>query len=179
MSSSTIPAVPFTDSYWVIPGQFLAGENPAKSADEPTITRRVQSLLRLGISVFYDLTEPGNGRNRYDHILYREAAEYSLAARYLNFPIIDFTAPAVDTVKTILNSIDESLAANKLIYVHCYAGIGRTGTIVGCYLARHGAAGQAALDKLAKLRAETSSWFARSPEDSSQVELVLNWQAGT
>lgn len=179
MNHSNNPPVPFSDTYWVIPGQFLAGENPARSGDELITIQRVQALLRSGIAVFYDLTERVNGQIRYDTILYREAAEYGLAARYLNFPIIDFTAPSVETVKAILDSVDESLANQKSVYVHCHAGIGRTGTIVGCYLARHGLTGQEALDQLKLLRADMPLWFARSPEDESQVDLVRHWKTGT
>ncbi len=28
--------------------------------------------------------------------------------------------------------------ANGAVYVHCWGGVGRTGTVVGCWLLRHG-----------------------------------------
>lgn len=34
-----------------------------------------------------------------------------------------------------------ALAAGQTVYVHCYGGIGRTGTVVGCWLVRHGLSG--------------------------------------
>ena len=35
--------------------------------------------------------------------------------------------------------------AGRRVYVHCRAGIGRTGTVIGCYLAEQGLDGPAAV----------------------------------
>jgi len=174
--SSTLPP-PLSGSYWVIPGQFLAGEHPA-AYGESAIPRRVQELLRSGISVFYDLTEPRISDRHYESILYQQAAEFDLGVRYFNFPIEDFTAPSVETVRTILDSIDQNIEEGRSIYVHCFAGIGRTGTIVGCYLARHGTTGQAVLHQIAQLRSQLPSWYRQSPEAPDQIDLVKSWKEG-
>ena len=38
----------------------------------------------------------------------------------------------------ILDDVDAALADGGAVYVHCWGGIGRTGTVVGCWLVRHG-----------------------------------------
>lgn len=170
-----MPDLPFSQSYWVIPGIFLAGEHPSRNDDFST-EKRIRALVQLGMSTFYDLTEKNEGHLRYDQILLREAEEVNRAVEYKNLPIRDFTAPSAQNVKTILDSIDQDIMSGKKIYLHCYAGVGRTGTVVGCYLVRHGLSGQAALDRIAELRREVPSWFVRSPEAQSQVDLVLHWK---
>jgi protein-tyrosine phosphatase len=37
----------------------------------------------------------------------------------------------------ILDTIDQALAEDRPVYVYCWGGHGRTGTVVGCYLRRH------------------------------------------
>ena len=34
--------------------------------------------------------------------------------------------------------IDRSISDGRAIFVHCFAGLGRTGTVVGCHLQRLG-----------------------------------------
>ena len=177
MNTNNESSSPFAESYWVIPGRFLAGEHPG-AAGEKVLQKRIQALLRTGVNIYYDLTENLDGRRNYANLLYSEAIEYEMNVEYHNFPLEDLKAPSIETVKVILNSIDQNLAAQKIIYIHCYAGIGRTGTIVGCYLARHGISGLAALNELANLRQNLPSWYHRSPEMPDQVELVTGWPEG-
>src|ERR1700722_2615115 len=50
-------ALPFTNYYWVLPGQLLAGEHPQGAT--PELTReRLAALTAAGVSCFVDLTEP-------------------------------------------------------------------------------------------------------------------------
>jgi len=170
-----LPNLPFSQSYWVIPGVFLAGEHPAAAGDH-TIKKRLDALIQAGISVFVDLTEVNH--LHYDKMLMEEAEGYVLEVAYKNFPIRDFTAPAAKTVKKVLDYLDFVIAGHKMVYVHCFGGIGRTGTIVGCYLVRHGLDGRAALAKIAELRMGLSANHMRSPEADDQVERVLNWRVG-
>ena len=57
---------------------------------------------------------------------------------YHAFDIPDGTAPDPITMDVILSWID--CGVGNRVYVHCGSGRGRTGTAVGCWLARHGVA---------------------------------------
>ena len=75
----------------------------------------------------------------------------------------------------MLDQIDGCLADGTPVYVHCWGGIGRTGTVIGCWLARNGFPGQAALDRIAELRAGTPDAYKRSPETPAQRAFVIGF----
>ena len=135
--SSTPPRRPLANSYWVLPGRLLAGEYPyGQSLAEAQ--ERLRQLLAAGIDAFVDLTQPG------------ELPEYrSLLpsnVQYLRSPISDAQVPAdVAQMRAIQSHLQAALAVGRRIYVHCRAGIGRTGTVMGCYLAEQGVDGPDAL----------------------------------
>ncbi len=168
--------IPFPNSYWVVPGQLLAGEYPG-SNDERMHTHKVQRLLALHVDVIFDLTEEGEGVP-YAPFFLQEAELLGRVVEHRRFPILDFFIPSVEEMKEILDEVDAALAANKIVYLHCMGGIGRTGTTIGCYLARHGLRGDQALEMLANLRRDVPGWYQQSPETSAQRELVLNWRPG-
>ena len=56
--------------------------------------------------------------------------------------IVDMDVPrSQQQTAGILDAIDKALEDGKNVYVHCWGGIGRTGTVVGCWLVRHGMTG--------------------------------------
>jgi len=73
----------------------------------------------------------------------------------------------------ILDAIDTALTGEQVVYVHCMGGIGRTGTVIGCYLVRHGQTGAEALQTIARLR----GGLAESPETEEQRRMVRTWRA--
>ena len=77
----------------------------------------------------------------------------------------------------ILDAVDDALSAGRGVYVHCLGGIGRTGTVVGCWLVRHGLTGEEALDQIAGWwqHVPKSRWFRQSPQTSEQWDYVLGW----
>lgn len=166
---------PIPESYWVIPGKLLAGEYPGSRFFEEHSRLRLRALLEAGVEVFIDLTQPGELPD-YAYLLNEEATRMGKTAEHFNFPIGDFSVPSPPMMKQALDAMDAALEAGKTVYVHCWAGIGRTGTTVGCYLVRHGMRGEQALERIAELRKDLPSGDSRSPESEQQVEFVLNWQ---
>ncbi|MEW5873032.1 MAG: hypothetical protein AB1894_27480 [Chloroflexota bacterium] len=167
------------DSYWVLPGCFMAGEYPC-SLDEAQARRKARWLLEMGVSFCLDLTQAGEaGLCLYAPLLYEEAAAMGRQVRHERMPVPDMTAPSVEEMKRILDALDAALAQGQVVYAHCYGGIGRTGTLVGCYLARHGMAqGEAAIARIAELRRGTPDGWKRSPETEAQRRLVTGWAIG-
>ena len=170
-------ATPYIDTYWVIKDQLLAGAYPGGS-DEEITRQKIRALLNENISCIIDLTRPEDPYFPFQSYLQEEAGEFSQKVEWFNFPIADYDAPSEAMIVKILDMIDESLAKNEKVYVHCIAGIGRTGTVVGCYLARHGLTGAEALKQLEFLRKDVASWWRRSPESEEQIDFVVKWQTG-
>jgi len=166
---------PISESYWVDPGRLLAGEYPAKFDRELT-RKRIDALLEAGFTTFIDLTKPGE-TVPYNHLLFEEAKIYELAAKHLRFPIGDFGLPTPRHMKDILDTIDASLLAGRKIYLHCWGGIGRTGTTVGCYLVRRGRTGEEALEQLAEWwqTVPKSQIHPHSPETPEQMDFIRTW----
>jgi atypical dual specificity phosphatase len=60
----------------------------------------------------------------------------------------DFTAPSFDQMDEFVNYVDRKLAEGRKILVHCYAGRGRTGTMLAAYLIHRGMAADAAIREI-------------------------------
>ena len=166
---------PIAESYWVETGQLLAGEYPGKFDQEQT-RRRLDTLIEAGFDTFIDLTKP-NEVVPYASILFEEAKMYDVKAAYHRFPISDFGLPRAEQMNTILDRVEEDLQAGHRIYLHCWGGIGRTGTTVGCYLVRQGKDAEEALDQLSAWwqGVPKSQYHPRTPETRAQVEFIRTW----
>jgi len=171
---TNLPPLPFTDSYWVVPGKLVAGEYPGVHYAENS-RKRIIALIRYGIRTIIDLTQPGDSDHPYAELLAEEASLYGVEIKRWNFPVPDFGTPPAGLMTRIMNLIETEIALGNPVYLHCLAGIGRTGTVVGCYLVNQGFSGNEALAEIANLRAKTSSWWHRSPENQDQVDFILDW----
>jgi protein-tyrosine phosphatase len=168
---------PVEDAYWVIPGRLMAGAYPARQFNETETQKRIYRLLNAGILSFVNLTGDGELPS-YESTLHEQAGLLDRPAEYHHMPVTDMGLPGAEQMREILDVIDAAIGRGKAVYVHCRAGIGRTGTVVGCYLARHGMPGAEALNTIALMRVGLPEGWMRSPETDEQVEFVLNWPVG-
>ena len=170
------PHRPISESYWVELDRLLAGEYPGRYEGEHT-RKRIDAFIEEGFNVFIDLTKPDEV-SPYSRILFEQSQAYDLEVKHYRFPIGDFGLPTPDLMKSILDTIDTELQAGKKIYLHCWGGIGRTGTTVGCYLVRHGKSGEESLRQLAAWWSEVpkSQLHPHSPETNEQREFIRKWE---
>lgn len=180
----SLGVIPFERSYVVVPGRLLAGLYPA-SDNPPEATEKLRRLLAVGVNYVVNLTEPHEanyqGVSLVDYVpeLTALAAEQGRVIVCRRFPIRDLDVPTADWMKTILDDIDGAVAAGRKTFLQCWGGIGRTSTVVGCYLARHGlAVGDEALAMIRYLRRTDAKAQAEAPETAEQKEFVRRWQVG-
>jgi len=160
---------PLPNSYWVIPRRLLAGEYPI--GDDYSDARiRLSRIREAGINSFIDLTEKGE-MPEYRHLL-------PVHTKYQRSPIADTHVPgSAQQILELLSDIRAAIEAKRCLYVHCRQGIGRTGLVIGCYLADNEGDGKLALKELNRLWAQSeraASW-PKVPQTSEQADYIRRW----
>lgn len=122
------PTKPTPNSFKVT-DNIYAGEYP-RDRDEDKSVNKMKQFERFGISHFIDLTEKGELAS------YKEFLGAGMS--HQRFPIPDVSVPtSTEDVRKLIWEIKRYIEAipDIKIYIHCWGGVGRTGTIVGCLLA--------------------------------------------
>lgn len=148
-------------------GIIYAGEYPGDKSDE-IARQKIEQMHHFGIRHFIDLTEEGELRP-YSHLL-------PAGTTYTRFPIADCGAPkSIESVQSLLLRIEELKKMDGYVYVHCWGGVGRTGTIVACYLSQNWGEPDLnlVLDALRRNFSEMpKSTYKKTPETKEQIEFI-------
>lgn len=118
---------PLYQSYQVF-DHLWAGEYPGDKGEEKA-KDKLQQMLQFGVRYFVDLTEEGE-LVPYERLLPTNATHHRCPIRDVSIPeSIDEARQIVDYILTF------SKGQYGDVYVHCWGGVGRTGTIVACVIA--------------------------------------------
>jgi protein-tyrosine phosphatase len=113
------------------PGRLICGPRPSRP-----FRAGLAALVDAGVSTIACLLD--------DHEMPAElvAAYDTSALTVLRYAIPDFGRPAdAGGLAAFVNDLLDRLRRGETIYLHCLAGIGRTGTVLACLLKTAGAAG--------------------------------------
>ena len=134
---------------WIEEGMLLACAYPRRKAS-------LDALSKRGVQVVINLHERAHGPAR--------LKPYDLAEVHL--PVRDFTAPTPEQLAQGVAEMERSIRAGKTVAVHCGGGLGRTGTLLACYLVSRGMTTVDAIAEVRRLR-------PGSIETREQVNAVL------
>ena len=93
-----------------------------------------------------------------------------LGMDYLQLAVSDMSAPTLEDVEKFVDFVEEKEKEGKAVAVHCIAGIGRTGTMLACYLVKKGKSSIQAIQEIRHKR-------PGSVETEAQEQLVINYQS--
>lgn len=155
---------PIKNSYCVIEGSVYAGEY---AGDLHNPREKMAQFEQFGITHFIDLTVDGE-LHPYEPIMPEGCVHH-------RFPIHDVSTPSsVEDVYELLKYID-SLAKevyNK-VYIHCWGGVGRTGTIVACYYEYLGESYDSAVKHLRdSFKQCPKSKYRNTPDTNEQLNFI-------
>lgn len=126
--------------HWIAPDQLAGCPMPGIVAP---LEYDLSALRDVGVTVLVNLTD-------------RELPEETLAQygiRSVQFKIEDRRAPPIMWIKMLLVQLDKLLAKGDVLAVHCLAGLGRTGTVLGAWLIKKGLTAEETLKRLRQIDA--------------------------
>jgi atypical dual specificity phosphatase len=137
---------------WLIEGEIAGMAKPASSVYD------FEFLKGEGFDAIVSLTE-----SSLSEVLIEE---FGFSVKHI--PVMDFEAPTLEQIEDFVVFAENARSEGKKLVVHCDAGIGRTGTVLACYLVSKG---YNAADAIEEVRTKRPG----SLETIEQEEVVLKF----
>lgn len=155
---------PIEHSYCVLPWKIYAGEY---AGDLKNPLEKVSRLVQFGITHFIDLTEEGELKP-YAHLLPEKCIHNRFAIKDTNVPNkCDDVRKLLAYIMNVINN------PNHKVYIHCWGGVGRTGTIVACLYEYLGEDFDMAMQHLHQSFSQCpKSQWRKSPENQVQIDFI-------
>ncbi|MEE2708442.1 MAG: GNAT family N-acetyltransferase [Gemmatimonadota bacterium] len=160
---------------WVIDGRLAGMALPSGAYGGPTgshlndLEQDLQDLQERGITAVVSLTYRPLPRN----ILLR------FGMQPLHLPVEDMTPPTSGQIHQFIAFVEQTEGG---VVVHCTAGVGRTGTMLACYLVWSGMAAEQAIDLIRQNRPgsiETADQEWAVMNFAGQVQCTPMWRGAT
>lgn len=181
------------EAYWLLPDRLMFGDRPWFT-DNPQAaeyaSKEIHYLLDRGVDCWLDVQVIQEGISPKENPFFLEEAReigrsvivqiVPLELQYVNeknYILFRYHRPNRKDIYPILDQIDQFITERRVIYVSAsYRSL--SGILAGCYLARHGQAGVAALDALQVCRATGSNGWKREPASGKARRYIRSWPAG-
>jgi len=166
--------------YPIEPGTIYGGEYPG-DRNPNFASAKIRALVELGVRTFIDLTAQADRMEPYEGFLKELEQETGTTLRRITASIPDMGVPGTrEAMAEIMDVVRESTASGPALYIHCWGGIGRTGTVVGCWLRECGHGADDALERVQHLYAthmpkSKDIRYPESPQTREQKDYIRSW----
>jgi protein-tyrosine phosphatase/predicted thioesterase len=148
---------------WIEAGVLAASSIPVGVKD-------IEALHEQGIRAIVTLTEhPLTVQNEVNAVLFER-----LQITYLHVPVVDYHPPEDQQVWQVKNFIEQMQAQGQPVFIHCHAGVGRTGTMLHAYYLAKGLSLEDAKEKVRAGRRASAFLMLSDTQQAFLHNLVLN-----
>ncbi len=138
---------------WIVPGQIAATSLPSG--------RDVAEMRAAGITLLVSVAP-----------MTPDARQMKRAGlRCMHLPVAYMRAPGEQQLRDFVSTVKDELDAGGKVAVHCVGGLGRTGTVIACYLVSGGMSPDEAIAFVRQRR-------PGAVESDEQAKAVYRWAAG-
>jgi protein-tyrosine phosphatase len=129
LASTLLPASTKRPWYSKINDQLTLGANPLKT--------HIESLKQQGHTAILSMLEPFETEPHLFGVPAKPEDWRREGLVFFNLPNPDFTSVRIEDIERGVEFLHRQISQGGRVYVHCQAGVGRSATIVICYLIKY------------------------------------------